>query len=275
MTKNNLTIFNKDAMGVISDTPLFSEAEKKALVDVAESMEKAHANSQIFRTDTEARMSVLNDIKFPTAASKYYQSLREMNIQQQELVKLLYNYEDKKQDIQITQANIMKFQDKFYGATKKYDKLRLQAKINKLQIDLGRTKFALKQMKRTAEGRKQEILQWNKILKELEPLLKKAKIPLNNPDTHQKVSYFVRHIRQAINAIQSNSQMGVAEVNNLFGQIITNARLIKENSLTDSVLHEMTLGEKIFVNKEKILPVKFTKEEKLLIENSQNKKNIN
>jgi len=269
MIKNNLTIFNKDAMGVISDTPLFSEAEKKALVDMAESMEKAHANSQIFRTDTEARMSVLNDIKFPTSASKYYQSLREMNVQQTELVNLLYDYEDKKQDIQITQANIMKFQSKLDSATEKYDKLRLQAKINKLQIELGRTKFTLKQMKRTAEGRKQEILQWDKILKELEPVLKKAKIPLNNPDTHQKVSYFVRHIRQAINAIQSNSQMGVAEVNNLFGQIITNAKLIKENNLVDSVLHEMTLGEKMFVNKEKILPVNFTKEEKLLIKGKE------
>jgi len=264
-----ITEFNKDAISVINSTPLFNKSEKESLMAITESMEKAHVNAQIFRTDTEVRMSVLNDIKFPTSASKYYQTLREMNVQQQELVRLLYDYEDKKQDLIIIEANKLELKQSLQNDNTEPVKMRTQAAINKCDIELQRAKFALKQMKRTAEGRKQEILQWDKILKELEPTLKKAKIPLNDPDAHQKVSYFMRHIRQAINAIQADSPMGMSEVNNLFGQIITNARLIKENGLTGSVLHEMTLGEKMFVNKEKILPVKFTKKEKLLIKGKE------
>jgi hypothetical protein len=34
---------------------------------------------QIFRTETEMRVSVLNDAKHPTPASKYWQSVREMS----------------------------------------------------------------------------------------------------------------------------------------------------------------------------------------------------
>ena len=35
---------------------------------------------QIFRTETEARISVLQDAKYPTKASKYWQYVREQNV---------------------------------------------------------------------------------------------------------------------------------------------------------------------------------------------------
>ena len=35
---------------------------------------------QIFRTETEMRMSVLQDYKYPTKASKYWQCVREQNV---------------------------------------------------------------------------------------------------------------------------------------------------------------------------------------------------
>ena len=82
-----------------------------------ENMRKAFTYSQVFRTDTEARMSVLNDIKFPTPASKYYQSLREMNVHQCELANLIYDYQDKEQDIEILEADIDQLKGELKGTT--------------------------------------------------------------------------------------------------------------------------------------------------------------
>jgi hypothetical protein len=247
----DIITFHKDAILSINSTPLFDENEKQSLVAVSKSMEKAHRNSQVFRTDTEARMSVLNDIKFPTPASKYYQSLREMNVHQNELVYLLYDYEDKKQDLKIIEADILELQATLDDDLLIPARMRTEAKIKKFQIEMQKIHFSLKQIKRTAEGRKLEILQWDKILKELEPVLVDSKIPLDDPDAHQKISYFIRHIRQAQNM---NPQVdGVAEVNNLIGQIITNARIMKEEGLVDACLAAMSQQDRIFVEHEKIL----------------------
>ena len=47
---------------------------------------------QMFRTETEMRVSVLNDIKFPTLASKYWQAIREQAVMLENLVMLSFEY---------------------------------------------------------------------------------------------------------------------------------------------------------------------------------------
>jgi len=161
----DLMIFNEDAIAVIEETPLFDEIEKKDLISASENMENSFFNSQVFRTDTEARISVLNDVKFPTPASKYYQSLREMNVHQCELVNLLYDYEEKKQDLKIVKADIMELEEDLGNADRESEKIRFGAQIAKKQIELAKTSFSLKTMKRMADGRKREIMQWGQNLK--------------------------------------------------------------------------------------------------------------
>ena len=45
-----------------------------------------YTKRQLFRTDTEARMSVLNDGNFPTLASKYWQAVREQSVMFENLI---------------------------------------------------------------------------------------------------------------------------------------------------------------------------------------------
>src|SRR6056300_852237 len=47
---------------------------------------------QIFRTETEMRFSVLNDFKYPTKASKYWQCVREQNVYLENLMSLSFDY---------------------------------------------------------------------------------------------------------------------------------------------------------------------------------------
>ena len=46
---------------------------------------------QIFRTETEMRISVLNDVNHPTSASKYWQSVREMSAHFDALMNLSFD----------------------------------------------------------------------------------------------------------------------------------------------------------------------------------------
>jgi len=258
---SNVLIFNKDALDVIANTPLFNKEEKTELMNVTENMERAFKDSQMFRTDTEMRISVLNDIKFPTPASKYYQALREMNVHQCELVGLLYDYEQKKEDMKIIQAEKMEFEN--YLAVngvesskplKDYEIMKLKAQINKKDIELRKETFNLKTLKRVADGRKEEIKNWNKILNELRPVLDEHNIPTDNVDAHQKVSYCIRFIRQAVNAIGSNAQMSGAEMNNLMGQLSTNLKVVVQENLMSSVVSFLGQNEKAFLISNKLIP---------------------
>ena len=251
----DLMVFNQDAIAVIEETPLFNEDEKKEIITASENMENSFFHSQVFRTDTEARISVLNDVKFPTPASKYYQSLREMNVHQCELVNLLYDYEDKKQDLKITRAEIMDLEEQLEKSLKESEKIKLQAQIKKKEIELAKTSFSLKNMKRMADGRKQEIMQWNKILNELDPVMDEFKIPKNDPDAHQKVSYAVRFIRQARNSFLSNVEMGTAEANNLLGQLTTNMKVIREEGLEETVAKNLSIEEQQFIVQNRLVAI--------------------
>lgn len=250
----DLMVFNKDALEVITSTPLFNDEEKKQLQSASESMEKAFYNSQVFRTDTEVRISVLNDSKFPTKASKYYQALRELNVHQMELVNLLYDYELKKEDMKLIKAQIAEIEyDLETTNYKQFDIEKKNVKLRKKRIELERSAFILKQMKRQADGRKQEVMQWDRILKELEPHLINDNIPIDNPDTHQKVSYTVRFIRQAFDTIRTNSNMSPSESINILGQLETSLRVCNELGLMDTIINHLTLHEKDFLIKSNLV----------------------
>lgn len=253
-------VFNKDALSVITETPLFNDEEKQELQITAENMEKSFQNSQTFRTDTEIRISVLNDVKFPTEASKYYQALREMNAHQCELVGMLYDYETKKEDINILRAELLNLENEMkdiqddYAPVKKSEIMKLTANRNKKNIEIRRETFNLKSIKRTADGRKDELVNWNKVLNELEPILHKLKIPTDNVDAHQKISYCVGFIRQTMNTLTTDSKMSGAETNNLLGQLQTSLRVIHREKLIDSVLVYLTEPEKAFMTANKLIP---------------------
>ena len=54
---------------------------------------------QVFRTETEMRISVLQDAKYPTKASKYWQCVREQNVFLENLMTLSFDY--RRNDVKI------------------------------------------------------------------------------------------------------------------------------------------------------------------------------
>ena len=56
---------------------VLKEEDAGAIVELRDELGDNWRKKQIFRTETEMRISVLNDAKHPTNASKYWQSVRE------------------------------------------------------------------------------------------------------------------------------------------------------------------------------------------------------
>jgi hypothetical protein len=63
------------------DTTMMLWSEK-AISDITNTSVSSHAfhHVQMYRTQTEMEISVLSDVHFPTPDSKYWQTVREMNV---------------------------------------------------------------------------------------------------------------------------------------------------------------------------------------------------
>ena len=57
---------------------ILPQEDAQAIVQLRDELTDNWKKKQVFRTETEMRISVLNDAKHPTTASKYWQSVREM-----------------------------------------------------------------------------------------------------------------------------------------------------------------------------------------------------
>jgi len=64
----------------------------KALKELKDELKDTWHKKQVFRTETEMRMSVLQDAKYPTKAAKYWQCVREQNVFFENLMSLSFDY---------------------------------------------------------------------------------------------------------------------------------------------------------------------------------------
>ena len=72
---------------------------------------------QMFRTETEARFSVLQDNRYPTKAAKYWQCVREQSSYLDNLMTLSFDYRRNEAKIKWLEGKIKKEEDE-YKATK-------------------------------------------------------------------------------------------------------------------------------------------------------------
>jgi hypothetical protein len=153
--------------------------------------------AQQLRTSTEMRVSVLNDIKHPTADSKYWQAVREQDVQFTELVLLSFAY--RKQLILI--ERIMREIEETTDDLDRAD----------AEIRLEEAKFGIARQLRTAAHREREIIEWSNIKAELAPMCNHT---LEDVDAHQLEAFLVRFAAQR-NLI--SGQEGIADRINIVG----------------------------------------------------------
>jgi hypothetical protein len=223
--------YNETPFGIIKQADILSEVDTKSLFDIAEELKETFIKVQMFRTRTEMEVSVLNEIKFPTPSSKYWQAIREQNAMFQELVMLSYEYRKNLVEIKKIERNIDKEED------------YLEKEL--LEIERERKFFIAKNQERTAKARITEIMEWSDIKRRESAQMNEAE--LADVDNHQLISYTKRWINQSIVMGNSGSP---AERQNLLGQLRSGILACIKKGILSTVLVEFSSEIKTKIYKE-------------------------
>jgi hypothetical protein len=202
---------------------ILDETDFSKLVSLKEELKDTWTKKQIFRTETEMRVSVLNDAKHPTKASKYWQCIREQNAFFETTMQLSFEYRK-------NEVEIKKIQRKIDNET---DDLEREL----LQIDLEERLYAKSNMQLVAKDRIRELDLWSKLKAELDD----GSFDTENVNTHQMESIQLT-LQNRAKALSPGTSP--AEVMNVMGPLQTAARLNNENKLAPSKQEKLPLGFK-------------------------------
>ena len=180
---------------------------------------------QVFRTETEMRMSVLQDAKYPTNAAKYWQCIREQNVFLENLMSLSF-------DARRNEVKLKKLQEKLL---KEEDPLKKEL----LEIDIDEKTYGVANMQLVARDRMREIKLWSILKKEFDD----GTFDTKDVNTHQLDSYHLIMKNKAETLTPGSSQ---PEVFNVLGQLQTIERVKKSGEMIYNKKEQLTndLGSK-------------------------------
>ncbi len=213
--------YDQHPFNIIEQSEILSLNDITDLGKMTEELKETFLKVQMFRTRTEMEISVLNDLKFPTHQSKYWQSVREQNIMFQELVMLSYEYRKNLVEIKKLERKISKEKDK------------LEKEL--LQIELEKNIFIARNQERIAKARIIELKEWSEIKTREADFMTESE--LANVDNHQLISYVKRWINQNI-AMGANGSP--SERQNLLGQLRSGINLAIKNGIINDVLRDFS-----------------------------------
>ena len=180
---------------------------------------------QVFRTETEMRMSVLQDAKYPTKAAKYWQCVREQNVFLENLMSLSF-------DARRNEVKLKRLQEKL-----KTEEDPLKKEL--LQIDIDEKTYSVANMQLVARDRMREIKLWSTLKKEFDD----GSFNTQDVNRHQLDSYHLIMKNKAETLTSGSSQ---PEVFNVLGQLQTIERVKKSGEMIYNKKEQLTndLGAK-------------------------------
>ena len=179
----------------------------KGLVD---ELRDTWTKKQIFRTETEARVSVLQDNKHPSKAAKYWQCIREQNVFLENLMSLSFEY--RRNDAKIK------------WLTKKLETETDEYKLECYKIDLDEKIYSKANMELVAKDRMREINMWSKLNLEFDD----GSFNTKDVNQHQLESYHQVYLNKVKSLTPGSSQ---PEVFNAMGQLQTIERVKQSGEL--------------------------------------------
>ena len=189
---------------------LLSTEEVSDFKAMTEELRDTWTKKQMFRTETEARFSVLQDNRYPTKGAKYWQCVREQSSYLDNLMTLSFDY--RRND-----AKVKYLEKKIATETDEY-------KLTKYEIDLDEARFGKASMEKTAKHRMREIKMWSKLKLEFND----GSFNDKDVNEHQLESYRLMYQGKAKNLTSSTSE---AEVFNIVGQLSSLERIKKSGEL--------------------------------------------
>ena len=198
------------------ETHLDNLLEKKDLTDFKDMVDELRdtwIKKQVFRTETEARFSVLQDNNHPTKAAKYWQCVKEQSVFLENLMSLSFEYRRSEAEIKLLEKKIKEEKDEY--------------KLECYQIDLDEKKYGKASMELVAKDRMREIKMWSKLKKEFND----GSFNDQDHNQHQLESYHEVYKHKVSTLTSGSSQ---AEVFNAVGQLHSIERIKKSGELENN-----------------------------------------
>jgi hypothetical protein len=189
---------------------ILDKSDFDKIINLKNELQDTWVKKQIFRTETEMRVSVLNDAKHPTNASKYWQCIREQNVFFENLMTLSFEY--RKNDVQIKKIK------------KRIEEEQDDLEKELLQIELEEKMYSKSSMELVAKDRIREIDLWSKLKSELDD----GSFDNKNVNVHQMESLQKQLENRAKTLTSGSSQ---AEVVNVLGPLSTITKLNNEKNI--------------------------------------------
>jgi len=205
----------KDVKEIIQqeETHLNNLLEQSDLTDfkgMVDELRDTWTKKQVFRTETEARFSVLQDNRYPTKASKYWQCVREQSSYLDNLMTLSFDYRRNEAKIKWLDSKVELEKDEY--------------KQTKYKIDLDEARFGKASMEKTAKHRMREIKMWSELKKEFND----GSFNDKDVNAHQLESYGMQYHEKAKTLNENSSD---TEVFNVMGQLQSLQRIKKSGEL--------------------------------------------
>jgi hypothetical protein len=189
---------------------ILEDNDFKKFKELNSELKDTWVKKQIFRTNTEMRISVLADFKHPNNASKYWQCVKEQSVHFENLMGLSFEY--RKNDIEIKKTQ------------RKLETEKDELEIELLKVELDEKLYAKANMELVAKDRMREINEWSNLKAEYND----GTFDDKNVNTHQSEAYKYILENRAKTLTPGSSQ---AEVFNVVSQLDTLNRLHKEGVL--------------------------------------------
>ena len=190
--------------------------------DMVEELKDTWTKKQVFRTETEARISVLQDMKYPNKASKYWQCVREQSVFLENLMTLSFDY--RRNDIKIKRLEQKLKEEK--------DELKREL----FKVDLDEKTYSKANMELVAKDRMRELKMWSKLKTEFDD----GTFNTKDVNRHQLDSYH-QIMKNRVETITSGTSQ--PEVFNAVGQLRTIERVKKDGELKYDKKEEITFGK--------------------------------
>ena len=192
---------------------LLEKEDLSAFKGMVDELRDTWTKKQMFRTETEARFSVLQDNRYPTKAAKYWQCVREQSSYLDNLMALSFDYRRNDAKIKWLESKIDKEEDDY--------------KLTKYKIDLDEARFGKASMEKVARHRMREIKMWSKLKKEFND----GSFNDKDVNVHQLESYGMQYHEKAKTLNNNSSE---AEIFNVMGQLQSLQRIKESGELESS-----------------------------------------
>ena len=211
MTKENLkALIEKEGKSLNS---LLEVEDLKDFKAMTTELRDTWTKKQMFRTETEARFSVLQDNRYPTKAAKYWQCVREQSSYLDNLMTLSFEYR--------------RNQAKIAWLEKKLEKEEDEYKAENYKIDLDEKRYMKASMEKTAHHRMREIKMWSKLKSEFND----GSFDDKDVNVHQLESYGRQYAEKAKQLTDNSSD---TDKFNVLGQLQSLQRIKKSGELLGS-----------------------------------------